>query len=113
VADFDVSYFIESGAKLACVIVLQTLALVLWNVGSRPPLRLLRDVAGMKKPRKAFFALAGIAIGLMFVAAATALTISAIGGNPNLFVPFVLGTFLIAIAVDALVGDDLRRAVRR
>jgi hypothetical protein len=104
--------FVDIALKLACIIALQTMALVIWNVGARDPLGLLRDVVRVRDARSFFYGAASLLIGLMFVAAATMLVISAIGDAPELFVPLELFTFVVAIAVDALVGNELRRAAR-
>jgi hypothetical protein len=104
--------WIDLTLKLACIIALQTMALVIWNVGARDPLGLLREVASVRDAKRFFFGLASLLIGLIFVAAATMLVISAIGDSAQLFVPYELFTFITAIAVDALIGNELRRAAR-
>jgi hypothetical protein len=74
--------------------------------------RLIRDLFSIRDVRTLAYGLASLAIGLMFIAAATMVIISLIATVPHLFVPIEMFTFIVAIGVDALVGNDVRRAVR-
>jgi hypothetical protein len=98
--------------RLAGAIVLETLALCVWNVGTRPPLAMLRDVA--RAARSARLLAAGIlsaAVGILFVAAATILLLPAVDSAE--FVPVTIYTFVTALAIELLVGVDLRAALGR
>jgi hypothetical protein len=48
----------------------------------------------------------------MFIAAATMVIISIVSPIPHVFVPIEMFTFVVAIGVDALIGNEVRRAVK-
>ncbi|MBC5809884.1 MAG: hypothetical protein GIW95_03385 [Candidatus Eremiobacteraeota bacterium] len=99
----------ETVLRLAGAIVLDTLALVVWNVGTRAPTALLRDLAAaMHSPAALFAGLVGLGVGLTFVAAATVLLYPVIS-NPMDFAPIEIFTLLVALLVEHLIGNDLRR----
>lgn len=96
--------------RLAGAIVLETLALVVWNIGTRPPANMLRDVkAAVRSPRALFTGFLSLIVGLIFVAAATILLVPAVPDAVSLFVPVEIFTFLIALTIEFLIGNDLRR----
>jgi hypothetical protein len=100
--------------RFALAIVFDALAFTIWDVGTRPPLRLIRDVASaVRVPR----VLAGgilrflIGFGLLFLAAVVARP-----AMPTMraFTLIETGMIIAALLVEQLVGPDLRRAsVRR
>jgi len=102
--------FADSFLRVAGAIVLDALAFVVWNVGTRPPLNLLRDVrAGFRDGRTALAGLASAVVGFVFVMAATVLLMPAIVDKARDLAPALIFTFVVALAVEHLVGDDLRR----
>ncbi|MBD5634657.1 MAG: hypothetical protein IAI49_09280 [Candidatus Eremiobacteraeota bacterium] len=108
-----VAVFLDSLLRVAGTIVLETLAFVVWNVGSRTPFGVLRDARRAFGDRRAFFGgVVSLAIGLVFVAAATVLVFPALAHPDRDFTPLEIATLLVALAIDYLVGDDLRALVR-
>jgi hypothetical protein len=68
--------------------------------------RLSRDVRALLLRLLAFVA------GLTFVAAATVLLVPAVGDALDAFIPIEILTLGVALVVDFLVGNDLRRLLR-
>ncbi len=102
--------FADAFARIAGGIVLQTLAFAVWNVGSRTPLGVLRDVRRSFSDGRSFFAGAvATAIGAVFSVAAAVLVLPALVDPARTFVPVELLLVVPALALDFLVGDDLRR----
>ncbi|MGP6158782.1 MAG: hypothetical protein ACLPYS_14970 [Vulcanimicrobiaceae bacterium] len=96
--------------RLAGAIVLDTLALIVWNVGTRTPLTLLRDMRrAAGEPRAIFAGLVSLLVGLIFVAAAAVLVLPAVADPVADFIPLEIFTFLVALLLEHLVGNDLRR----
>ena len=100
--------------RFALAIVFNALAFTIWDVGTRPPLRLVRDVAnGARVPRV-------FAQGLLrFLIGAGLLFLAAVVARPAMptmraFTLLETGMIVAALLVEQLVGPDLRRAsVRR
>ena len=99
--------------RFVIAIVLDALAFVIWDVGTRPPLTLARDVArGARSPR-AF----GLGV-LRFVAGAALLIVAALIARPALptmrtFTFVETGMLIAALLVEQFVGPDLRARMRR
>jgi hypothetical protein len=87
--------------RFALSIVLDALAFIVWDVGTRPPLRLWGDAFGML--RFIFGA------ALLFAAADVARP-----GMPTMraFTFIETGMLVAALLVEQLVGPDLRRQLR-
>jgi hypothetical protein len=100
--------------RFALAIVFDALAFTIWDVGTRPPLRLIRDVAsGVRVPRVFVQGILRflIGFGLLFLAAVVARP-----AMPTMraFTLIETGMIVAALLVEQLVGPDLRRAsVRR
>ena len=99
-------------ARFAFAILFDALAFVIWDVGTRPPLRLASDVArGVRVPRSLvlgvvrFFAGAGLLV-LGGVIARPAM--------PSLRAFTIIETVMLiaALLVEQLIGNDLRRTMR-
>jgi hypothetical protein len=105
---------LETVLRLAGAIVLETLALGVWNVGTRAPGTLLRDVVrSARRPGAiAMGAVSGF-VGLVLVATATVVLIPVVAGLTGYFVPLAIYTFVTALALEFLVGGDLRAALGR
>lgn len=85
----------------------------MWDVGTRPPQRLLRDVAaGARDPAKLGAGLIRFCIGLLLLALAGLVARPAL---PTLRTYTVMETAMLvaALIVEQLVGDDLRGAARK
>ena len=102
----------EPAARVACAIALETMALVVWNVGARHPFQMLRELLGARSLRSVLAGVASLLIGTIFIAAATILLIPAVTDVPQAFIPIEILTFVVALAVEALIGNDLRKAAR-
>ena len=100
--------------RFALAIVLDALAFTIWDIGTRPPLRLIRDVAsGVRVPRV-------LARGVLrFLIGFGLLLLAAVVARPAMptmraFTLIETGMIVAALLVEQLVGPDLRRAsVRR
>lgn len=98
--------------RFALAIVLDALAFTLWDVGTRPPLRLASDVAaGVRVPRLLAGGVLRFVVGcaLLFVAADVARP-----GIPSMraFTLLETGMLIAALLVETLVGPDVRRRLR-
>jgi hypothetical protein len=89
--------------------VLDTLAFVVWNVGTRSPLELMAAVRTAFRERRSLFAgIVSALVGFIFVTAATVLLLPAIAAPDIDFVPAELFTLLVALVLEHLIGNDLR-----
>jgi hypothetical protein len=108
------SAFADAFLRIAGAIVLETLAFVVWNVGSRSPLDVLRDAyRAVRTGRGLFVGIVALTIGFVFVAAATILLQPALNDADRDFMPVELATFLIALGLDRLIGSDVRGLAAR
>ncbi len=88
---------------------LDTLAFVVWNVGTRSPLEVLAAVREALRLRRSLFAgIVSALVGTIFVTAATVLLLPAIAVPQIDFVPAELFTLLVGLALEHLIGSDLR-----
>ncbi len=105
---------VETALRLAGAIVLETLALCVWNVGTRSLQATLTDVAAsLRNPRAFASGFFSVLVGLVFVAAATILLLPALGALRGDFVPLAIYTFVAALVIEFLIGNDLRAAIGR
>ncbi len=98
--------------RFALAIVFDALAFVVWDVGTRPPLQLARDVSrGARIPAK-------LARGLVrFLVGCALLLLAAVVARPGMptlraFTLIETGMLIAALIVENLIGPDLRRRVR-
>jgi len=105
----DLTLLPETFFRVGGAIVLDTLAFVVWNVGTRSPLELFVAMRDAVRRRRSLFAgFVSALIGIIFVAAATVLLLPAIAIPELDFVPAELFTLLVALVLEHLVGNDLR-----
>lgn len=105
----DLATVADAAWRVAGAIVLETLAFVVWNVGTRSPLAVLRAMrTAANRPRALATGAVAALVGLIFIAAATVLLLPAIADLEADFVPTELGTLLVALALELLIGNDLR-----
>ena len=103
----------ETAVRFALAVAFDALALVVWDVGTRPPRRLASDVAAaLRRPRNL---LAGI---LRFAVGAALLVLALVVAQPAIpsaqaFTVIETGMLIAALIVEQLIGDDLRRVARR
>ncbi len=99
--------------RFALAIVFDALAFTIWDVGTRPPVRLIREVArGARVPRV-------LARGLLrFLIGFGLLVLAAVIARPAMptmraFTLIETGMIVAALLVEQLVGPDLRRVSAR
>ncbi len=66
----------------------------------------------MSRPRALVAGTLAALTGLIFIAAATVLVVPAIVDLDHDFIPIELGTLLIALGLEQLIGNDVRTLVR-
>lgn len=100
--------------RLAGAILCAALALTLWNLTARSPMQVARDiVAGARNGRSFAYGLLRFAGGTFLAVVALGLVVSVLSiATLRLFSLFSIGAFISALAVEALIGDDLRRLLR-
>ena len=96
---------------MAGAIVLDALGLIVWNVGTRSPLAVLRDIrrAVWGQARALFAGLVSLLVGTIFVTAAAVLLLPTVADPLNDFIPLQIFAFIIALLIEHLIGDDVRR----
>jgi hypothetical protein len=105
----ELALFTETLGRVAGAIGLDTLAFVVWNVGTRPPLVVLRDMRRAIGDARALFAgVVAAIVGFIFVIAATVLLMPAVADPARDLALVELFTFLVALALEHIVGNDLR-----
>jgi hypothetical protein len=94
--------------RIAAAIVVDAGAFILWNLASRSPVQLARDVAaGISRPAIAARAAARIIIGLLLLAAGAALLLP-LTIQVRTFTVLETWTVLTGLFVEQLIGADLR-----
>jgi hypothetical protein len=100
--------FALDALRIALAILLDTAALVVWNIGTRSPVRLFADVrAGLKQRSAVLLGLARFAIGVLAIAAAVAVS-AAVASRAADFTVLECSALIVALVVEQLVGPDLR-----
>ena len=88
---------------------LASLALIVWNIGTRSPAGLVRDVRrAAGNPRVVAAGFASLFVGAIFAAAATVLLWPAVSDNLDLLIPVEIFVFVVALGVEYLIGNDAR-----
>jgi hypothetical protein len=104
---------LEPAARFALAIVFDALAFVIWDVGTRPPLTLIRDIrAGVHQPA------ALLAGGARFLAGLGLLVLAGLIARPatptaRSFTFLETWMVIAALLVEMLIGNDLRSRARR
>lgn len=99
--------------RFVFAIVFDALAFTIWDVGTRPPMRLIRDVARGARNRRA------LARGcLRFAIGLALLILAALIARPAMptmraFTVIETGMLIAALLVESLIGTDLRASGRR
>ena len=98
--------------RFAIAIAFDALAFIVWDVGTRPPTQLVRDVVrGVQSPQPFARGLIRLALGvaLLFLAAVVARP-----AIPTLraFMLIETGMLIAALLVENLIGPDLRHRLR-
>ena len=101
--------------RLVGVTLFWVIALTVWDVGRHSPMELPRAIARACTSVARFVrGLLRFTVGLTAAFFALAVLTSTLppGESAGLFSAYAIGTFLAALAVDALIGDALRGIVR-
>ncbi len=94
--------------RFALAIVFDALAFTIWDVGTRPPVRLIRDVAiGVRVPRVLARGVLRFLIGLGLLVLAAVVARPAMP-TARAFTLIETGMIVAALLVEQLVGPDLR-----
>ena len=94
--------------RFALAIVFDALAFTVWDVGTRPPLRLIHDVRrGVRVPRVVVQGVLRFLIGLALLVLAAAVARPAMP-TMRAFSFIETGMIVAALLVEQLVGPDLR-----
>ena len=94
--------------RFALAIVFDALAFTIWDVGTRPPLRLVRDVVrGARVPRMLTAGVLRFLIGLGLLVLAAAIARPAMP-TMRAFTLIETGMIVAALLVEQLIGPDLR-----
>ena len=105
----DLTFVLAAALRVAGAIVLDTLAFSIWNIGSRSPAAVLRDVREHARERRSLVAgLLRALVGAIFIAAGTVLLLPAIADPQIDFAPTELFVFLVSLALEHVVGADVR-----
>ena len=99
--------------RVAAAICANAIAFVLWNLTARSPVRLVRDIAAaLRRLPVLLYGLFHFVVGGLLLAGGAALLIplSASGGD---FLVLETIALIAALAVDQLVGPELRRLQSR
>ncbi|MEO6991064.1 MAG: hypothetical protein ABI346_04645 [Candidatus Baltobacteraceae bacterium] len=109
VGPIELGVTLATAARLAGAIALDTLALIVWNVGTRAPLEALRDLrAALGRPRAIVAGSLSLLVGLVFVAASTVLLFGTLDDVFSEFVPIEIFAFLVALVLEYLIGSEIR-----
>lgn len=93
---------------MLAAIVVDTCAFMLWNLASRSPARLARDVAdGLKRAPSAASGIARAIGGLLLLAAGSALLVPLAIGYKT-YIILEIWAVLTGLLVEQLIGADLR-----
>jgi|ERR1700733_1019999 len=98
--------------RFAVAIMFDALAFIVWDIGTRPPLQLGRDV--MRGARVPTILARGV---LRFVTGAALLFLAALVARPGMptlrtFTLIETGMLIAALLVENLIGPDLRHKLR-
>jgi hypothetical protein len=98
--------------RIALAILLDTAALVIWDIGTRSPLRLFADVrAGLRKGRVMVRGLLRVVAGVLALMAAVAVS-APVATRTFDFTIIECWALVTALVVEQLVGPDLRAGRR-
>ncbi len=104
--------FLTSTSGLIIAIVIQSFALVVWNVGTRGPREVVDDVRRAWQTRRAVRGLVLFAAGALLLAGGTLLLILELPLPAQSFAPVELIAIVAALLVELLIGPELRATLR-
>ena len=99
--------FVRVIGSIACA----SVTLIIWDVGTRSPSRLIADIVkASRNARALFYGAIRFLVGLLFAAFSVALMLFVVPENEvQRYTLYEIGAFLTALAVEFLIGDDVRR----
>ncbi len=102
--------FLDLVSQLIAAILCAAVGFIIWDIGTRSPAQVVSDVfCAAHDPRRMIGGLARFSAGLVFVLISIGLIFFAI---PSIEAPrytlYQIGTFIIALLIEVLVGDDVR-----
>jgi UPF0716 family protein affecting phage T7 exclusion len=99
--------------RLAVAIVVNAAAFVIWDVGTRPPLRLVADIrAGLRDPRRRIAGIVSFVAGALLLLVGGRLVASLTGRSADFDILELL-MLISALAIEQLIGPDLRAVATR
>ncbi|HEY4442574.1 MAG TPA: hypothetical protein VGN14_19125 [Candidatus Elarobacter sp.] len=99
--------------RFALAILCNALALIVWDVGTRPPQRLAADIVrSLRSPRTLALGTVRFIAGLTLLCAAIVIAAPSIP-TARAFSILETGMLIVALLVEQLVGEDARKIVRR
>jgi len=97
-----------AAVRIALAILLNTAALVIWDIGTRSPVRLIVDVrAGLREKSAIIHGVVRLTIGAIALLAAATIS-AAVANRAADFTVVECWTLVTALVVEQLVGPDLR-----
>ena len=103
----------EIAVRFALAIAFDALAFIVWDVGTRPPSCLVRDVwSGLRRPSAFVSGVARVLAGLGLIVLAFVVARPGFTSSRS-FMIIQTGMLIAALIVENLIGPDLRRRVRR
>jgi hypothetical protein len=101
---------------LCAAILLDIIAFVIWDLGSRSPAVLAADIArGFRSARTLATGVVRLVVGFAFVlgAGVLVLMLAYTGEYRRDFFVLEIGAVFVALVVEALIGEPIRAALRR
>lgn len=88
-------------------------ALIIWDVGTRSPARVLADAIGARASTTALIrGMVRLIVGLVFIAVSVGLLYFSLPVNEfGRFTMYQIGAFLAALTVELLIGEEARAAL--
>ena len=100
--------------RIAAAIAFETAALVVWNIGTRPPHILFDDIRrAIRVPQAIAAGLIRLAIGLSLVAVGALVLLPTLPDPFNEFIPLEIFTFVAALICEVLIGNGVRGMLRK
>ena len=105
--------FLELFARLGAAMLCASIALIIWDVGTRSPGQVIADaLAGARTLPNFVRGMLRFVIGLGLISVSVVLVLNALPDNeaPR-YTIYQTGIFLAALAVELLIGEEVRRAL--
>ncbi len=95
---------------LAAAILCAAVGLIVWDIGTRSPAHVLADaIAAARSTRSLIRGALRFFIGLLFIAiSVTVLFLALPQSEFDRYTTYQIGTFVTALAVEILIGNDVR-----